>query len=104
MRTTRTSRREILADSCYFHEELDHGRVYFDGVKLAGPKENSKKGLLSSIGLELAPQQPLSVYLGCVHEEKVISVDGTAVDVMSYKMDDVRRASLDAPSGRVSSP
>ena len=55
-----------------------------------------KKGWqLVCAGLELAPPQPLSLYLGCVHERKSLLVDGASIRDTVYSMDDFLRSCVD---------
>ena len=61
-----------------------------------GPKKNVEKGWeLISQFLELDPPQALNLYLGCSHEKKSGMIDGAAVDVMVYNMEDVLNSSLE---------
>jgi hypothetical protein len=70
--------------------------VYVDDFKIAGPKNNIEKGwTLISQFLELDPPQPLNLYLGCVHEKQSVMIDGAAVNVMVYNMEDFLKSSLE---------
>ena len=57
--------------------------VYVDDFKLAGPARNVEKGwkLLAS-DLELDPPQPLSLYLGCIHERSEVRAKSAPIRVI----------------------
>ena len=55
--------------SCYYHKRLKLFLVvYVDDFKLSGPEEHLKEGwALLRRSLNIEPEQPLGLYLGCVH-------------------------------------
>ena len=62
--------------------------MYVDDFKLAGPSNKMGKGwALIATDLELDPPQPLSLYLGCVHERREAKTGPTTVQVMTYNME-----------------
>ena len=83
--------------SMYYHEKLDLLLViYVDDLKLAGPKENLKKGwdLLRS-KLRIEPETEVGLYLGCVlskGEDKL--ADGSKVTTMTYDMSALLKMSV----------
>ena len=83
--------------SMYFHDELKLLLViYVDDLKLAGPKENLKKGwdMLRS-KLKIEPETSVGLYLGCVltkGESKL--ANGTKVTTMTYDMSDLLKMSV----------
>ena len=50
---------------------------------------------LIAADLELDPRQPLSLYLGCMHERKELKVGSTSVQVMSYNMECFLKSSVE---------
>ena len=83
--------------SCYFHKDVGVLlSVHVDGFKLAGPTSSMEKGWrLIASNWELDPAQPLSLYLGCIHERKELKVGPTFAQVMSYNMDDFLKSSVE---------
>ena len=70
--------------------------MYVDDVKLAGPIKNMGKGWkLIATDLELDPPQPLSLYLGCIHERSEVKKKSASIQIMTYKMEDFLRLSVE---------
>ena len=73
----------------YFHKTLRLFLVvYVDDFKLAGPKENLRKGWdLIRKGLTMEDPTPLGVFLGCDHvREDVRLSGGKSVSMIQYGM------------------
>ncbi|MCP4364474.1 MAG: hypothetical protein GY800_04175, partial [Planctomycetes bacterium] len=64
--------------------------VYVDDFKMSGPKQNLKDGWVSlRKGLQIDPEGPLAMYLGCAHEKGTIVLpDGLDAACVTYNMED----------------
>ena len=55
-----------------------------------------KKGwALIAADLELGPPQPLTLYLGCIHERKELRAGSAIAQVMSYNLEDFLKSSVE---------
>ena len=76
--------------SVYFHQELNLLLViYVDDFKMAGPEANMDKGwALLRTKLNIGPEGPLGMYLGCnQRREQMILDKGILADVVIYDME-----------------
>ena len=83
--------------SCYFHPKLQLFLViYVDDFKLSGPQQHLQQGwrlLRGSLNIE--PERPLGLYLGCVHERYSIKLpNGQLAIAIRYNMEDYLRATV----------
>ena len=83
--------------SCYYHKDYKLFLVvYVDDFKLSGPKQYLKKGwelLRRSINIE--PEQPLGLYLGCQHEKFTMKLlNGTVATAIRYNMEKYLRQTV----------
>jgi len=84
--------------SMYFHKELKLMLViYADDLKMAGPKENLKKGWeMLRTKLKIEPETELGLYLGCnLSKGQAKLYDGTSVATMTYDMEGLLKLSVE---------
>ena len=55
----------------------------------------SKSWQLIAASLELDPPQPLSLYLGCIHEREDVKLGDSIVQVMAYSMEGFLKSSVE---------
>ncbi len=63
--------------------------IYVDDFKLAGPEENSSKGwALLRTKLNIGPEGPLGMYLGCNQKRESMTLyDGATANIVIYDME-----------------
>lgn len=72
--------------SCYLHPETDLFLVLsVDDVLMSGPEHNLKPmwEKIASI-LNIDEPQPIALYLGCIHEEGSVQIDGKTIRTMTF--------------------
>ena len=84
--------------SVYFHQELKLLLVvYVDDLKMAGPKQNLKRGwemLRSKLNIE--PETDLGLYLGCILTRGTAKLhDNTSVTTLTYNMEGLLKMSVE---------
>ena len=83
--------------SCYFHKDLGLFLVvYVDDFKLSGPQKHLKQGWrLLRRYLNIEPEQPLGLYLGCQHERFTMTLpNGKMAIAIRYNMENYLRQTV----------
>jgi len=75
--------------SCYIHKDSDIFLVlYVDDFLMSGP-ENLLKNMWEEIAkcLDIDEPAPMSLYLGCLHDESTLNIDGRKIRTMTFNQE-----------------
>ena len=75
--------------SCYIHKDSDIFLVlYVDDFLMSGP-ENLLKNMWGEIAkcLDIDEPAPMSLYLGCLHDESTVDIDGRIIRTMTFNQE-----------------